>query len=107
MSNTRHTSYSRPRRGRTTQNQVESDATQETDAGIGEPPRRYMYKKSTSTPIRIRKGPGFEFEHNGKYIGSQKSVEVCEVDNGWGLLADYQETRDGWVCLEFLDSTDE
>lgn len=108
MAATRHTNYNRPRRDcTTTSRSVSESAATKADPQIGEAPKRYVYAKSNTTPIRIRKGPGFTYDHNGKYIGTQKKVEICEIDNAWGLLADYEETRDGWICLEFLDAPTE
>lgn len=91
----RHTNYSRGRSAR------ETDRSEETTT-VGEPPKRYVYTKTDDTPIRIRKGPGLNFEHNGKYIDTQRKVSIVDVQNGFGLLQAYEATRDGWVCLEFL-----
>lgn len=69
---------------------------------VGEEPKRYVFKKNDDTPVRIRKGPGVEYEHNGKYITNQKKIECVDVQNGWGLLKEYEKGRDGWVCLEYV-----
>lgn len=70
--------------------------------GIGDPPKRYVYQKKDDRSVRIRVGPGLQFEHNGKFVGKQKKVEIVEIQNGWGLLAAYESTRDGWVCLKYV-----
>lgn len=106
----KHTNYNRSRREPPVEHKTELVKEQEstqTETVIGDEPKRYVYDKTTPIPIRIRTGPGFSYEHNGKYIDTQKKVEFCEIENGWGLLADHAETRDAWVCLSFLDgSTD-
>lgn len=102
MATTRHTNY-RPRRNRAAETAPAQTNDVVSETIIGEGPRRYVYTKTSTAPIRIRKGPGLEFEHNGQYVSSQKKVEIVEIENGWGLLKSYAKTRDGWVCLEFLD----
>lgn len=103
MAATRHTNYSRTRNTRAMESAPNSAVETLNDDGLGEAPHRYVYTKSSSARIRIRTGPGLNFEHNGKYIGTQRKVEIVEIENGWGLLKAYSETRDGWICLEFLD----
>lgn len=106
MANTRHTNYSRPRRGRTAEVATKDETS--TEEGIGAPPKMHVFTKSASAPIRIRKGPGLQYEHTGEYLGTgPQKVRVCEIVDGWGLLKKYEETRDGWVCLEFLDKPEE
>lgn len=95
----RHTNYGRGKAAR------ETDQPEEKP--VGEPPKRYVYAKTDNTPIRIRKGPGMNFEHNGKYIDTQKKVTIVDVQNGFGLLQAYEKTRDGWICLEFLGGSNE
>lgn len=99
----RHTNYSKIRKE--SSNDSEITSMEVADSGIGDPPKRYVYQKKDDTPVRIRKGPGTSFDHNGKYIDRQKKVEIVEVQDGWGLLSTYEETRDGWVCLEFIGET--
>lgn len=58
--------------------------------------------------VRIRSGPGVNFEHvNGEYLG--KGVfEIDKVESGigstsgWGHLVNGK----GWVALDFLDIVD-
>lgn len=73
---------------------------------IGEEPKRYVFEKKIECRIRIRKGPGDNFEHNGRYIDKQKRVEIVEIQGDWGLLKSYKDTRDGWICLTFLTPFD-
>ena len=80
-----------------------SGTTEMPEVQIGKPPKRYVYRKTSDSRIRIRKGPGTTFEHNGKYIDEQKRVEIVEIQGEWGLLKRYAETRDGWVCLKYLE----
>lgn len=87
----KHTNYSRGKAAKTTSQPV-----------VGEGPKRRIYTKHGTTPIRIRKGPGLSYAHTGAYLTDQKKVVIVEVQDGWGLLEKYAETRDGWVCLEFL-----
>lgn len=90
--------YSKPR----DRKRVSSDDKKE-ERLIGEEPKRYVFEKKTESRIRIRKGPGSNFEHNGRFVDKQKKVEIVEIQGDWGLLKSYRDTRDGWICLTFLD----
>lgn len=64
------------------------------------------YIKITNRPVHIRKGPGLDFNPTGKYIDKNNSILVVEEQNGFGLLNEYKETRDGWVLLSLFDRTE-
>lgn len=55
--------------------------------------------------LRIRKGPGTNYDWNGKYTG--KGVfTIVEESKGegaskWGLLKTYAGKRDGWISLNY------
>lgn len=68
-----------------------------------EPQKIYLYAKKNPSRIRIRKGPGTNFEHNGRYLDEVTRVELIEIQGDWGLLKSYKATRDGWVCLTYLE----
>lgn len=52
--------------------------------------------------LRIRKGPGVQYEDTGKVTG--KGVfTIVETNDNWGLLKRYQATRDGWISLDYTE----
>lgn len=71
---------------------------------VEEPPRQ-RYRKTTPSKIRIRKGPGFSFKHDGECVVVDE-VEIVKVENGFGLLNEYRESGDGWVSLEYFELVD-
>lgn len=79
------------------------EVVSETEVGTApvEEDRRVTYKKTVTSKIRIRKGPGPDFDHNGEYVTDPKIV-VVRVENDFGLLEDYEGTSDGWVSLKFF-----
>ena len=66
---------------------------------------RYRYRKTVLSRIRIRKGPGLNFDHNGEYV-TDDEIEVTQVVNNFGLLSKYDESGDGWVSLEYFESSE-
>ena len=50
--------------------------------------------KVTANDLRIRRGPGTNYEFTGKYTGKGKFT-IIEEKNGWGRL----KSGAGWICL--------
>lgn len=63
----------------------------------------YMVKVSISD-LRIRKGPGTNYESRG-YTGKGTFTIVDEAEgkgaSKWGLLKSYKDKRDGWISLDY------
>lgn len=58
--------------------------------------------------LNIRKGPGTNFSMTGKVtgVGSFTIVEIAIGEGstqGWGLLKSYQNGRDGWISLDYVE----
>lgn len=56
--------------------------------------------------LRIRKGPGTNYDWTGKYtgVGTFTIVDVRigrGSDTGWGLLLSYEKDRNGWIALDY------
>lgn len=66
-------------------------------------PEVIMANKKGPESLRIRKGPGYDFKHNGRYVEGVKTLKLAEIQNGWGLLKEYETTRDGWICLDYVE----
>lgn len=73
----------------------------EAEPVVAEEERPVAYLKTVTSKIRIRKGPGPDFDHNGEYVSDSK-VMIVRVENNFGLLEDYKEGSDGWVSLKFF-----
>ena len=58
-----------------------------------------------SDVLRIRKGPGTNYDWNGKYTGSGCFTIVEEAAGEgatkWGLLKSYKKNRNGWISLDY------
>lgn len=62
----------------------------------------HRYRKTVPSKIRIRKGPGLNFHHNGKFVVNDE-IDVVKVDNGFGLLSEYELGSNGWVSLDYFE----
>lgn len=90
----KRTNYSRMRENKPKETPAQDESRVEDTTTVA--------RKIDQTPVRIRKGPGLEFEHTGKYLEGTGIVRLAEIQNGWGLLKSYEENRDGWVCLDYV-----
>ena len=65
----------------------------------------YLVKVSVPD-LNIRKGPGTDKAKTGKYTGKGIFTIVEEAAgpgaSRWGLLKAYQEKRDGWISLDYV-----
>lgn len=67
------------------------------------PPRVRMRVKEADLPVRVRTGPGTDYQWvSGEYLGEgvHEIVELSEgagSKSGWGKLSDGR----GWVALDF------
>ena len=52
--------------------------------------------------LNIRKGPGLNYDKNGKVTGIG-TFTIVDESNGWGLLKAYQKNRDGWISLDYVE----
>lgn len=54
--------------------------------------------------LRVRAGAGThhtEVAILAEPEGAKKQHRIVKEKKGWGLLEEYQEQEDGWICLEF------
>ncbi len=54
--------------------------------------------------LRVRAGAGthhMEVAILAEPEGAKKQHRIVKEKKGWGLLEEYQEHEDGWICLEF------
>lgn len=63
--------------------------------------------RAEAVQTRIRKRPYKDAEPREEILppGRYTIVEVSDAEgsrNGWGLLKDYEKTRDGWVNLDVV-----
>lgn len=52
--------------------------------------------------IRIKKGPGINYEDTGKTTGIG-IFTIIETKDRWGLLKSYSNNKDGWIILDGLE----
>lgn len=56
--------------------------------------------------LRIRKGPGTNYDKTGRYTG-EGAFTIVEVrpgegsEKGWGLLKSYDKHKNGWISLDY------
>lgn len=54
--------------------------------------------------LRVRAGAGTHYVEVAilnEPEGEKRAHCIVEEKKGWGLLEEYQEHRNGWICLEF------
>lgn len=54
--------------------------------------------------LRVRAGAGthhMEVAILAEPEGAKKQHRIVKEKKGWGLMEEYQEHEDGWICLEF------
>lgn len=54
--------------------------------------------------LRVRAGAGthhMEVAILAEPEGAKRQHRIVKEKKGWGLLEEYQEHEDGWICLEF------
>ncbi|MDC8005405.1 SH3 domain-containing protein [Aureisphaera galaxeae] len=52
----------------------------------------------TASSLRVRSGPGLDFEVNGKSLPRGTKVEILELDNGW-----YRIGEKKWIFGDYVD----
>lgn len=83
----------------------ESSFDLDAEPEVVEEPTRHRYRKTIPSKIRIRRGPGLNFKHDGEYVVDDEVV-IVKVENGFGLLDEYKESGDGWVSLDYFKLVD-
>lgn len=60
---------------------------------------------ASDKPVKIRRGPGLSYSDTQERLWDIPAEVIDEID-GWGLVKEHEEHRDGWVCLLYTNRTD-
>ena len=56
----------------------------------------------TASSLNIRSGPGTNYPVVGS-IAKGGAYTIVSESNGWGLLKSYEQSRNGWICLDYTE----